>query len=89
MTSRRLLILIVVAVVAIAAGVWLAGRQGSSGSATGAGALYPDLKGQLNAVSAVHIFKAGDARVVELNGERARRLSRGRRQGAPAARRDR
>jgi hypothetical protein len=67
MTSRRLLILIVVAVVAIAAGVWLAGRQGSSGSTTGVGALYPDLKGQLNAVSAVHIFKAGDARVVELN----------------------
>ena len=66
MTSRRLLILIVAAIVAIAAGVWLAGRQGSSGSTSGTGALYPDLKGQLNAVSAVNVYKAGDARVVEL-----------------------
>ena len=66
MTSRRLLILIVAAIVAIAAGVWLAGRQGSSGSTAGTAALYPELKEQLNAVSAVHIYKAGDARVVEL-----------------------
>ena len=47
MTSRRLLILIVAAIVAIAAGVWLAGRQGSSGSTAGTGALYPELKEQL------------------------------------------
>ncbi len=66
MTSQRLLILIVVAILAIGAGVWLAGRQGSSGSTAGAGALYPELKEQLNAVNAVHLYKAGDARVVEL-----------------------
>ncbi len=66
MTSRRLLILIVAAIAAIVAGVWLAGRQDSSGSSTGMGALYPELKEQLNSVSAVNIYKAGDARVVEL-----------------------
>jgi hypothetical protein len=66
MTSQRLLILIVVAVVAIGAGVWLAGRQGSSDSTVATAVLYPELKEQLNAVNAVHIYKAGDARVVEL-----------------------
>ncbi|HKQ14262.1 MAG TPA: DUF4340 domain-containing protein [Steroidobacteraceae bacterium] len=66
MTSRRLLILALVAIVAIGAGVWLAGRQGSTGSSAGSGALYPELKEQLNSVSAVHLYKAGDARVVEL-----------------------
>lgn len=66
MTSRRLLILCIAAVVAIAAGVWLAGRQGSSGSGSEPGALYPGLKEQLNSVSAVRIYKAGDARVIEL-----------------------
>lgn len=66
MTSRRLLILCIAAVVAIAAGVWLAGRQGSSGSSSGPDALYPGLKEQLNSVSAIRIYKAGDARVIEL-----------------------
>jgi hypothetical protein len=66
MTSRRLLILGIAAIVAIVAGVWLAGRQGSSNTSAGTGALYPGLKEQLNAVNAVHIYKAGDARVVEL-----------------------
>ncbi len=66
MTSQRLLILIVVAIVAVGAGVWLAGRQSSSGPASGTAVLYPELKEQLNAVNAVHIYKAGDARVVEL-----------------------
>ena len=66
MTSRRLLILGIAAIVAIAAGVWLAGRQGSSGSTADSEALYPGLKEQLNSVSAVRIYKAGDARVVEL-----------------------
>jgi hypothetical protein len=66
MTSQRLLILIVVAVVAVGAGVWLAGRQGSSGQPAGAAVLYPELKTQLNAINAVHVYKAGDARVVEL-----------------------
>jgi len=66
MTSRRLLILAVVAIVAIGAGVWLAGRQGSTGSSAGSGALYPELKEQLNSVTAVNLYKAGDARVVQL-----------------------
>jgi hypothetical protein len=66
MTSQRLLILVVVAVVSIAAGVWLAGRQGSSNSAAGTAVLYPELKQQLNSLTAVRIYKAGDARVVEL-----------------------
>lgn len=66
MTSRRLLILCIVAVVAIAAGVWLAGRQGSSSSGGERAALYPGLKETLNSVSAIRIYKAGDVRVVEL-----------------------
>ncbi|HKU15650.1 MAG TPA: DUF4340 domain-containing protein [Steroidobacteraceae bacterium] len=66
MTSRRLLILGAVAIVAIVAGVWLAGREGSSGASAGNDALYPGLKEQLNAIDAVRIYKAGDARVVDL-----------------------
>jgi hypothetical protein len=66
MTSRRLLILGIVAIVAIVAGVWLADQQSSSGTSAGTGALYPGLEEQLNAVNAVHIYKAGDARVVQL-----------------------
>ena len=68
MTSRRLLILGIAAIVAIVAGVWLAGREGSSGS-SGSQALYPGLKEQLNSVTAIRIYKAGDARVVELKRE--------------------
>ena len=66
MTPRRLLILVIVALVVIGASVWLAGRQSSTGSSAGTGALYPELKEKLNSVSAVNIYKAGDARVVEL-----------------------
>jgi hypothetical protein len=66
MTSRRLLILGIAAIVAIVAGVWLAGREASSGSSAGTTALYPGLKEQLNSVTAINIYKAGDARVVEL-----------------------
>lgn len=65
MTSRRLLTLSVAALLAIAAGVWLATRQSSSGDNERA-LLYPELKPQLDAVQAVRIFKAGDARAVEL-----------------------
>jgi hypothetical protein len=66
MTSRRLLILGIAAILVIVAGVWLAGREGSSGTSAPTGALYPDLKAQLDAVNAVNLYKAGDARVVEL-----------------------
>lgn len=66
MTSRRLLLLGLAAIVVIVAGVWLAGRQGSTGASADTGPLYPGLKEQLNAVTAIHLYKAGDARVVEL-----------------------
>ena len=66
MTSRRLLILAIVAIVAIGAGVWLAGRESSTGSSAGTSALYPKLKEQLNSVSTVNMYKAADAHVVEL-----------------------
>jgi len=66
MTSRRLLILGIAALLIIVAGVWLAGRESSTGPGVGTGALYPGLKEELNAVNAIRLYKAGDARVVEL-----------------------
>jgi hypothetical protein len=66
MTSRRLLILGIAAILVIVAGVWLADRQSSTGTSAGTGPLYPQLKEQLNAVNAIHLYKAGDKRVVEL-----------------------
>jgi Domain of unknown function (DUF4340) len=67
MTSQKLFILVIVAVLALVAGVWLAGRQsGSSAGDTEEASLYPELKQQLNSVTAVRIFKAGDARTVEM-----------------------
>lgn len=65
MTSRNLSILGLVAVLAVVAGVWLAGRQTSS-PATESAALYPDLKEQLNTVTTVRIVKAGGTPAVEL-----------------------
>lgn len=65
MTSRRLLYLSIAALLAIGVGVWLATRQTSSNGGETA-LLYPELKQQLDAVQAVRIFKAGDARAVEI-----------------------
>lgn len=65
MTSRKLLILSLAALIAVGAGVWLAARHSSSGADEQA-LLYPDLKQQLSAVQAVRIFKAGEARAVEI-----------------------
>lgn len=65
MTSRKLLILGVVAIAVVGAGVWLTGRQSDSG-AEKSQALYPALKGELNSVTAVRIFKPGDERAVEI-----------------------
>lgn len=65
MNSRRLLTLSIAALLAIALGVWLATRQTSTGDGERA-LLYPELSKQLDAVQAVRIFKAGDARAVEL-----------------------
>jgi hypothetical protein len=65
MTSRKLLILAIVAVVAVGAGLWLAGRQTSTSSGEVA-TLYPDLKKELDSVTAVRIIKAGGTTAVEL-----------------------
>ncbi|MGH8187463.1 MAG: DUF4340 domain-containing protein, partial [Steroidobacteraceae bacterium] len=66
MTSQKLSILVIVAVLALVAGVWLAGRQSGSSADSVQQALYPELKQQLDSVTAVRIFKAGDARAVEM-----------------------
>ncbi len=65
MTSRKLLILAVVAVVAVLAGIWLAGRQTTSTS-TETATLFPELKKELDSVTAIRIVKAGGATAVEL-----------------------
>jgi hypothetical protein len=66
MTSRSIVVLAVVAVAALAAGLWLAGRQGSSVSGEARAALYPGLESALDSIDAVRVFKAGDQRAVEL-----------------------
>src|SRR5687768_6286685 len=65
MTSRKLSILSIVAVVAVGAGIWLAGRQASTPAGESA-VLYPDLKKELDAITTVRIVKAGGAPAVEL-----------------------
>jgi hypothetical protein len=65
MTSRKLLILSIVAIAAVGAGIWLAGRQTSTASGESA-VLYPDLKKELDAITTVRIVKAGGAPAVEL-----------------------
>jgi|SRR5688572_9272133 len=66
MSSRRLLVLGIAAVLALAAGLWLAGRQVSSEAGGTRATLYPGLDAELDAIEAVRIFKGGDARAVEL-----------------------
>jgi len=65
MNPRRLLILGIAAVVALAVAVLLANRTNESTPATDA-LLYPDLKAQADSVTAIRIFKAGDARAIEV-----------------------
>ncbi|WP_129642806.1 DUF4340 domain-containing protein [Peristeroidobacter agariperforans] len=65
MTSRKLSVLAIVAVIAVLAGLWLAGRQ-TSPPATESAALYPDLKSELASVTAVRIVKAGGAPALEV-----------------------
>lgn len=64
MTSKRLSILALLAVLAVIAGLWLGGRQTSPAS-TEAAALYPELKKELAAITAVRIVKAGDKPALE------------------------
>lgn len=65
MTSRKLSILTIVAVIAVVAGLWLAGRQNSPAS-TESAALYPDLKSELASVTALRIVKPGGAPALEV-----------------------
>lgn len=66
MTSRRLLTLTLLAIVVIGAGLWLANRQTASETHGAEQLLYPELKKQLDTVTAVQIYKPGDALAVEL-----------------------
>lgn len=65
MTSRKLSILGLIAVLAVIAGVWLAGRQTSPPSIESA-ALYPDLKSELASITALRIVKAGGQPALEV-----------------------
>lgn len=65
MTSKRLLILSITALLAIVLGLWLASRE-QSGSQAEQQALYPGLKADLDKVTAVRIFNSGDAPAVEI-----------------------
>ena len=65
MTSRKVLILAVAAVAVLAIALLLSQRNATS-EIKEAQALYPDLKKELNAVTAVRIFKAGDTQSVEI-----------------------
>lgn len=65
MTSRKLLILGIVAIVAVVGGIWLAGRQTSTPTNETA-VLYPELKKELDAITAVRIVQAGGTPAVEL-----------------------
>lgn len=58
MTSKKLLPLLLAAILALGAGLWLAGRQSSTvGNARNM--LYPQLQQQLDTVSSVRLFTAG------------------------------
>ena len=65
MNSRRLIVLGLAAVAAIAVGLWIGGRRTSSDLSAGQ-LLYPELKQQLDQVTGVRIVKAGDQPGVEL-----------------------
>lgn len=64
MTSRKVLVLAAVAVLVLIAALLLSRPESSHESKQAA--LYPNLKTELNSVTAVRIFKAGDTRAVEL-----------------------
>jgi hypothetical protein len=66
MNSKKLGILFAVAVIAIAAGVWLAGQRSASSIGPSSTALYPEAKKNLDNATAVRIFTAGDQLAVEI-----------------------
>jgi hypothetical protein len=65
MTSRKVFILAAVAIAVLTAALLLSRKESSQVSKPSA-ALYPSLKSELNSVTAIRIFKASDARSVEL-----------------------
>ena len=65
MTSRKVLILAVAAIAVLAVALLLTQRATSSRTKP-ASVLYPDLKSELASITAVQVFKAGDAQTVEL-----------------------
>jgi hypothetical protein len=65
MTSRRLLIFVVLAILAVTGAVLLANQRTSS-TQTQSESIYPELKAQADSVKAIRIYKAGDARALEL-----------------------
>jgi hypothetical protein len=66
MTQRRPLILAVLAIVVIAVALLMTRQHGDSSTGGREPLLYPELKGKLDSVDAVRVFKGGDARVVEV-----------------------
>ncbi|WP_129777219.1 DUF4340 domain-containing protein [Peristeroidobacter soli] len=65
MTSKKLSILAVVALLAVVAGLWLGGRQTSPASSEAA-TLYPDLKKELGSITDLRIVKAGGTPALEV-----------------------
>lgn len=65
MTSRKLLLLGLAAVVALAVALFLSHQRTAPVASTGE-KLYPALEKELGAVTAVRIYKSGDTRAVEL-----------------------
>jgi Domain of unknown function (DUF4340) len=65
MTSRRILVLALVAVLALIGAVLLANQRTHSSQATSL-LLFPELKAQAESVKAIRIFKAGDVRALEI-----------------------
>jgi hypothetical protein len=66
MTQRRPLILAALAVVVIAVALLMTRQHGDTANGDRQPLLYPELKGKLDSVDAVRVFKGGDARVVEV-----------------------
>jgi hypothetical protein len=66
MNSRKLTILAVLAVVVIAAALFLSQQRSSTQADSAPELLYPKLQAELNSVTAVSIYKPGDVRAVEL-----------------------
>jgi Domain of unknown function (DUF4340) len=65
MTSRRLLIFAVLALLAITGAVLLANQRATTSPAP-SDLVYPQLKAQADSVKAIRIYRAGDARALEL-----------------------